>query len=63
MSKHHKKRGSGRTPTKAEQDQYATVLNRTSEAFWKSRGYPSRPSDWKTATPTHQRRPSRKKPH
>ena len=26
-------------------------LNRTSEQFWKARGYPTRPADWQTRDP------------
>jgi hypothetical protein len=50
-----KKQPPRRRRTKAERDHRATILNRTSDAFWRSRGYPGRPVDWRTAEPRHQK--------
>lgn len=33
-------------PTKVELDNHAQQLDPSTEKFWKSRGFPGRPSDW-----------------
>jgi hypothetical protein len=59
MSKQRKKSPGG-VRGKAELDQHSAIRNPTSEGFWKSRGYPARPPDWRTTTPRHQRPPGKK---
>jgi hypothetical protein len=38
-------------PTQADRDNRAEQLNPDSEKYWKSRGYPERPADWKSRSP------------
>lgn len=51
MSKDNKQQPSGGPQSQADLDNHALNLNRNSEQFWKSRGYPERPEDWETAVP------------
>ncbi len=62
MTKQHKKRWPGRTPTQAELEQLFIILKGTSEAFWRGRGYTTSPVDW-TPTIPKPLRPSGKKRH
>jgi hypothetical protein len=40
-----------RRPSRESRDNRAKQLNRNNDAFWKARGYPERPADWRTLTP------------
>ncbi len=44
--RHHRGR-----PARESRDNRANQLNRNNDAFWKARGYPERPADWRTLTP------------
>ncbi|WPB77759.1 hypothetical protein KYC5002_01160 [Archangium violaceum] len=50
MGKSKQQPSSGQQP-QAERDHRANDLNRNNDQFWKSRGYPERPTDWETAVP------------
>jgi hypothetical protein len=57
-----KSKPSRSTQRRLARDNRANQLNRNNDAFWKSRGHPERPTDWRTATPTLRPRPPSRKP-
>lgn len=46
-----KRSASNRKPNQAQLDNHAAQLDKSTEKFWKSRGYPGRPENWETLEP------------